>query len=648
MKLRSVALCFLFAVGALAERFDVVVIGATPGGIAAAIAAARHGHTVALAEYRTHVGGMSASGLGKSDITKADAIGGLWDEFVGRVRDYYKKTYGENSDQFVKCKDGYFYEPSVAEKIFNEMLAEQKSIKLFLGYRMMETFREYRTLTGVKLINRSTAEIVDLRGAVFIDATYEGDLAALAGAEYRAGRESRAEFNEANAGVIYMDHKTRALLPGTTGEGDDRLVAYTYRLCLTNNPDNRILPKKPDGYSRDTYVNYFLDLKLGRIDSMVKALSIAEIPNQKYDVNMKPWPLGFPFAEMNKGYAEADWDLREYQEKRLRNTTLGLLYFLQNDPEVPEADRALAQTYGLPKDEFTDNENFPWCLYVREARRIVGEYTLSERDLMLAPESGRAPVHEDAISAGEFPIDSFPTRRYEPGHEEALEGYILMLDKLTQPYQIPYRVMIPKDIDGLIVPVACSATHIAFSSVRLEPTWMSLGEAAGVAAHWSISQGQPPRHIMVGFVQQLLISNGSVLTYFEDLAKDHPAFKMCQYLGTRGYFADYNARPNDPFTVDDAERAVKARFTLPSYPEFGKRKPDSYLSASEWTAICRVLAQNRQFAEGLPFKESVPIANAVSRADAFVILHNCFDEDFLNRDKTTEPTRPRHQATTGN
>ncbi|MCC6154434.1 MAG: FAD-dependent oxidoreductase, partial [Candidatus Hydrogenedentes bacterium] len=365
MTFRSIALCFCIAVTAFAERFDVVVIGATPGGIAASVAAARQGHSVALAEYRTHVGGMSASGLGKSDITKADAIGGLWDEFVGRVRDYYKKTYGETSDQFLKCKNGYFYEPSVAERIFSEMLGEQKSIKLFLGYRMMETFREYRTLTGVKLINRSNAEIIDLRGTVLIDATYEGDLAALAGAEYRVGRESRAEFGEANAGIIYMDHKTRALLPGTTGEGDNRLVAYTYRLCLTTNPENRILPDKPDNYSRETYLNYFLDLKLGRIDSMVKALSIAEIPNQKYDANMKPWPLGFPFAEMNQGYAEADWELREIQEKRLRDTTLGLLYFLQNDPEVPEADRALARTYGLPKDEFTDTGNFPWCLYVR-------------------------------------------------------------------------------------------------------------------------------------------------------------------------------------------------------------------------------------------------------------------------------------------
>ncbi len=173
MKLRSVALCFLLSAGALAERFDVVVIGATPGGIAAAIAAARQGHTVALAEYRTHVGGMSASGLGKSDITKADAIGGLWDEFVGRVREYYKKTYGETSDQFVKCKNGYFYEPSVAEHVFSQMLSEQRGVTLLLRHRLDEVVRTDKKVAAIRVTDRVNGRSRELRGKVFVDATVQ-------------------------------------------------------------------------------------------------------------------------------------------------------------------------------------------------------------------------------------------------------------------------------------------------------------------------------------------------------------------------------------------------------------------------------------------------------------------------------------------
>ena len=216
--------------------------------------------------------------------------------------------------------------------------------------------------------------------------------------------------------------------------------------------------------------------------TVVRALSMAELPNHKLDVNMNPRPLGFPFAELNYDYPNADWDQREKIVERIRNVTLGLLYFLQNDSAVPEEHRNLAQQFHLPRDEFQDNGNFPWQLYVREARRIIGEYTFSEQDLVLSPDGGRARIHADSIAAADFPIDSFPVRRREPLARKALEGYILMLDEFTQPYQLPYRVMVPKRVDGLLVPVAASATHVAFSTIRMEPTWMALGQAAWTAA----------------------------------------------------------------------------------------------------------------------------------------------------------------------
>ncbi|MCG3196597.1 MAG: FAD-dependent oxidoreductase [Candidatus Omnitrophica bacterium] len=575
------------------ERFDVVVIGGTPGGIASALAAARHGRSVALVEYHAHLGGMTTSGLGKSDIETTGAIGGIWDEFVRRVYSHYLESYGADSEQVKACRQGYFYEPSVAEKVLNRMVAEHPAIQVFVRHRLEEVVRNGMKVVSVRVKNRDSGEILELRAGVFVDATYEGDLLAGAGAEYRLGREGRADFGEVHAGVIYMDHQTRAFLPGSTGEGDMRLPAYTYRLCLSSDPANQMFPERPPDYDRNRYSHYLLDLKLGRLKSAVDALSIAPVPNRKHDANMKPWPLGFPFAEENVGYPEASWEKREEIMARIRNLTLGLLYFLQNDPEVPEADRARARQYGLAADEFTDNGNFPFQFYVREARRLVGEYTLSERDLTYAPESFRAPVHDDSISAGEFPIDAFPTRKYEPGREAALEGYILMLKQFTRPYQIPYRTLVPKEVEGLIVPVAVSATHIGFSSVRLEPTWMSLGQAAGTAAHLALELGVPLRKVPIPRLQRELIRQRQVISYFEDVPKDSPYFECLQFLGTKGFFQDYQARPDDPLSARDGKRWVELILAAAGRAEepFPGEESDQPLSESEFSVLLHSTAR---------------------------------------------------------
>jgi hypothetical protein len=269
---------------------------------------------------------------------------------------------------------------------------------------------------------------------------------------------------------------------------------------------------------------------------------------------MNPRPLGFPFPEINYGYPEADWEERERISERIRNLTLGLLYFLQNDPEIPAEHRELANQYHLAKDEFIDNDNFPWQLYVREARRIVGLYTLTENDTIAGPELGRTTIHEDSIAAGEFPVDSFPVRKRQPGHDVALEGYIFMLDNLTRPYQIPYRAMVPERVDGLLVPVAASTTHVAFSTVRLEPTWMALGQAAGVAAHLALAEGIEPRAVNASRLQRLLLERDQVLTYFRDIDRKHPAYPALQYFGALGFFLDYEARADEAIDRQTARR----------------------------------------------------------------------------------------------
>ena len=523
--LASAVLVMLGALSLPAQ--EVVIYGGTPGGIAAAVAAARLGGEVTLVEYVNDIGGVPASGLGKSDIENRAMIGGIFKEFVARVHEYYVKTYGADHENTQLCHEGYYSEPHVAESVLESMLAQEPKIALLKGWRLASARVESDTLTAIGIVNRGSGEPREVMAKVFIDATYEGDLYAAAGAEFRLGRESRDEFGEPHAGVVYFDYQTHEFLPGTTGEADDRLPAYTYRLCLTKDPENaQRMTEPPPGYDRSEYLGYFDDLNAGRLagpkvfkpgrgynpahfGTLVRALSVTDVPNGKTDVNINPRPLGFPFPEENRGYIEGDDATRQRIAARHRNLALGLLWFLQTDPEVPEAHRALANELHLPKDEFTDNGHFPWQLYVREGRRLVGEYTLTEHDIT---GKGQEPKHHpDTIAVGEFPIDSFPCRKRQPGDTVVLEGYLGMLDYITRPYEIPYRIMVPKKIDGLIVPVAASTTHVAFSSIRMEPTWMCLGQAAGVAAHLAIKEGVAPRKAPASEMQAMLREQNAVL-----------------------------------------------------------------------------------------------------------------------------------------
>ncbi|MBL8229209.1 MAG: FAD-dependent oxidoreductase [Bryobacterales bacterium] len=570
--MRLLALWTVIAATAGAANFDVVVYGGTPGGVAAAIAAARQGRSVALIEYHKHIGGMTTSGLGKSDIETREAIGGLFREFTGKVHQHYMEHYGANSENAKLSREGYYYEPSVALRIMNRMVADEANLKLYTNHRLEEVIRQANRVVGIRVRNRAGGALHEFRGRIFIDGSYEGDLAAYAGARYRLGREGRADFNELHAGVIYQDYETRTFLAGSTGEADKRITAYTYRLCLSSDPANsRVLTEPPPDYDRTRYLGYIDDWKAGRMgppkvhkegvgyfgptfNTAIRALSIAELPNKKTDVNMNPRPLGFPFAEENYGYPEGSWEERERIATRIRNITLGLVYFLQNDEAIPAEHRQIARRYHLAKDEFTDNGNFPFQLYVREARRLAGVYTLTENDTIVGPGLGRTKVHEDSIAAGEFPVDSFPARKREKGHDVALEGYIFMLDQLTRPYQIPYRIMVPETVDGLLVPVAASTTHVAFSTVRLEPTWMALGQAAGVAAHLAIAAGVEPRAVNMDQLQREILRRGQVITYFKDIDQKDPAYAALQYFGTKGFFPDYFARSHEVLDLETASK----------------------------------------------------------------------------------------------
>ena len=549
------------------NNYDIVVVGATPAGIMSAVAAARLGASVALAEYHDHIGGMSTSGLGKSDIENKDAISGLFSEFTGRVREYYIGKYGKDSENVRLCRDGYYYEPSVAEMIFNEMIREEKNISLLLGYQIESARTDAQVIVEAGFKNRRNKESLKLQAEVFIDATYEGDLYALAGADYYLGREGKEVFGEPHAGKIFFDHNEHIFLPGSTGEGDDKLPAYTYRLCLTDDPDNSyVLKEPPSGYERENYAAYFSDLEEGRLggpkvlreghgyypahfNTILRVFSFAEIPNRKYDVNINPRAIGFPFPGENRNYVEADWEQRERVFQRHRELVLGLLYFVQNDPEVPREHREMANEYHLPLDEFTDNGHFPWQLYVREARRLKGKYILTENDLHPKNAENRSTIFPDSIIAGEFPIDSFPVTKEPSSGKEVLEGYICLLEIL--PYQVPLRIMLPEKINQLIVPVAAATSHVAYSTIRMEPQWMGMGQAAGTLAQLAVSLQRNTDEVPVQLLQKVLLESGQVLTLFDDLDTGDKAYHAAQFWGTRGFFPTYMAALRQPLQEED-------------------------------------------------------------------------------------------------
>lgn len=546
------------------EQFDIVVVGATPAGVMAAVAAARLGASVALTEYHGHIGGMSTSGLGKSDIEKKETVSALFREFTERVYRYYVEKYGPDSPNVKRCRNGYYYEPSVAERVFNQMIREAKTIVTVVNHQIEKADVRADRVTGVVLTNRSTRKPLVLRAQVFVDATYEGDLYARAGAAYRTGREDKSEFNEAHAGELFFDYNENKFLTGSTGKGDQRIPAYTYRLCLTDDPANSYVMKEaPAGYDRTPYLNYFADLAEGRLgapkvvkeghgfyaahfDTMLRVFSFAEIPNRKFDVNINPRPLGFPFPEENAGYIEGSWPEREKIYQRHRALALGLLYFIQNDPDVPARHREMARQYHLPLDEFTDNGHFPWQLYVREARRLKGKYTLTENDLAVRSGTGRTPVFVDSVITGEFPIDSFPTSKKPSADKKVLEGYIGILP--IPPYQVPFRILIPEKIRGLIVPTAASTSHVAYSTLRMEPLWMGIGQVAGTAAQLALRHKTEVGDVPMAALQKHLIQQKQFITYFEDSDLADKAFEAAQFWGTKGFFTTYKADLHQPLS----------------------------------------------------------------------------------------------------
>lgn len=520
------------------QRYDVVIYGATSAGVAAAVNAAKQGMKVGLFEETGHIGGLVSGGLSNTDFKTFEAVQGTFRDFMNRVVRFYANKYGDSSIQVAECYRGGWYEPKVALAVFKQMLAEQPGISVHLFHRLAATQLmpkgKSKKLASVQFMELNAGKnLHTVSATVFIDATYEGDLMAAAGCAYTVGRESRSKYGELFAGKLYFDGSR--FLPGSTGEGDNRIQCYNFRMCMTTDSANQVPVPRPDKYDRSEYT-YFLQKMHppdGRkiLDSIVR---FRVIPNSKADVN----DFFFSDKSLRLPGENYDWPdgsaaTRAAIFKRHKDYSLGLFYFLQNDPEVPEHVRLEARRWALPKDEFEAYGNFPPVLYIREGRRMLGKFVLTEKDTQPVDSSVRSPVYTDGIAICDYSLDSHGVSPGGGRYPQMSEG---VFNYYVQPFQIPYRCLLPGNVEGLLVPVALSASHVAYSAVRMEPVWTALGQAAGLAAAQAVEQHQDVESIDISVLQNSIHKADGITVYLSDVLPGSPYFKAAQYFGTRGYF----------------------------------------------------------------------------------------------------------------
>jgi hypothetical protein len=492
------------------------VYGGTSAAITSAVQAARMGKTVLVVSPDTHLGGLSSGGLGFTDTGKKEVIGGLAREFYHRIYMHYQKDdnwqwqkkeeYG-NKGQGTPAIDGaertmWIFEPHAAEQVFEDLVREHE-IKVFRDEwlnRETGVQKEDGRITSIQTLSGKT-----FRGKMFIDATYEGDLMAAAGVSYHVGREANSvygeEWNGIQVGVLHHDHyfkkdispykipgdPSSGLLPlvspddpGVRGEGDDKVQAYNFRMCLSNHPDNRVPFPRPEGYDSTEYELLVRVFDAGW-DELFRKYD--PIPNRKTDTN-NHGPVSTDYIGMNYDYPEASYERRKEIIKDHERYQKGLMYFMANDPRIPKDVQQELRQWGLAKDEFKDNGNWPHQLYVREARRMVSDYVMTEHETL-----SKRPVPK-SVGMGSYTLDSHNIQRYvKPDGFVQNEGDIGV--KVPQPYQIGYGALVPKkaECQNLLVPVCASSTHIAFGSIRMEPVFMILGQSAATAAVQAMDKG---------------------------------------------------------------------------------------------------------------------------------------------------------------
>ena len=521
--------------------YDVVVYGGTSAGIIAAVQAKRMGKSVVVVAPEQHLGGLSSGGLGYTDTGDKSVIGGLSREFYQRVYAHYdspaawiwqkREEYG-NKGQGTPAMDGehrtmWIFEPHVAERVFEDLVKES-AIPVQRGEWLDRAAGVGKK--GARIVAIRTLSGRSYQGRVFIDATYEGDLMAAAGVDYHVGREAQATYGEkwngVQTGVLHHRHHSGVLKttispyvvpgdpksgllprisaapPGDYGSADRRIQAYCYRLCLTDHPGNRIPFAKPDGYDPAQYELLLRVFDAGWRETFQK---FDAIPNHKTDTN-NHGPFSTDNIGANYDYPEASYERRREILKEHETYQKGWLYFIANDPRVPADVRTEMQRWGLAKDEFTDNAGWPFQIYVRESRRMIGSYVMTEHELV------KTRPTPDPVGMGSYTIDSHNTQRYvTPDGGVQNEGDIGV--STNGPYSIAYGALVPKrgQVANLIVPVCVSSSHIAFGSIRMEPVFMVLGQSAATAAALALDAGVAVQDLSYNRLRERLLKDGQIL-----------------------------------------------------------------------------------------------------------------------------------------
>jgi len=519
---KTILLAAIFYTASITARsqqsYDVCVYGGTSGGVIAAYTAKQLGKSVLLIEPGKHLGGLSSGGLGYTDIGNKYAVTGLGLDFYRRV--------GKHYGQF----ESWIFEPHVAEEVFLQYMRAAK-VEAFYEYRIVSAKKEDGIIKEITLENVSAAPAKKkiIKAKVFIDCSYEGDLMARAGVSYFVGREASTVYNESYNGVQVQPPATpqhgnqipdgvdpykipgdpsSGLLWGISnaklapiGSGDNHVQAYNFRICLTDDPKNRIPITRPEGYDSTMY-----DLLPRYIAQLVNQNDIREIlkfdlmPNHKTDIN-NGGGFSTDMIGENWEYPDGDYALRERFYKKLEQHNKGLLYFIGHDPRIPDSIRNFMLNWGYPKDEYKDNHNWSPQIYVREARRMIGEYVMTQANCE------RKEVVTDGIGMAAYGMDSHNTQRLVINGMAKNEGDVEKGG--AGPYPVAYRSLTPKEAEckNLLVPVCLSASHIGYGSIRMEPVFMVLGQSAGIAAAFAIEAKTSVQKVDVQKIQRLLVTN---------------------------------------------------------------------------------------------------------------------------------------------
>lgn len=527
------------------QSYDVVVYGGTAGGVIAAVSAAEQGLSVALLEPGRHVGGMVSGGLGKTDHGRKSVIGGMSREFFERVGKHYNEPIT------------WYFEPHVAEKVFKDWLQEA-NVKVIFNQRVDSVTRSdplgrvNGKPAGPRITSIRMKSGKEFSARVFIDSSYEGDLMARSGISYTVGREGADQYGESLAGVRahsqYHQFKAKVspcddqgnLLPGVyggergePGQGDHKVQAYNFRICLSNQPDNQVPFPKPADYDPARYelLKRYLqaepELKINEI------MIISMLPNGKTDINNRG-AVSSDHIGASWDYPEADYERRQEIWDDHVSYVQGWLYFLANDPGVPKHLQDEINKWGLAKDEFVDTDHWPHQLYIREARRMIGEYVMHQSDLQTER------TKPDSIGMGSYNSDSHHVQRIATADGGVVNEGDMQVP--VRPYEIAYRTIVPKreQCSNLLVPVCFSASHVAYSSLRMEPQYMIMGHAAGLAAAHAIRNDTPMADVDIAWLQDKLRERRSVLNLSQAIPDDPAAAKRVW----KGIVVDNNAAPS--------------------------------------------------------------------------------------------------------